>query len=472
MPRTELPHIILIIMDTVAAKRCSVYGHPRPTTPGLERLAAAGVLYRYCFVPASWTLPSHVSLFSGLYPREHGCNARSDALFPGNYHVLAEILRQSGYRTIGISSNLLMSRDFNINSGFDEFYEMRTLFNAEHFVQLRDDIRTYRKNLSRNFVDEFCFIIKESLKNNYYSYPFKHLMDKIYRKSWGDILKKSSHSTERALRLTKRMIKKYQQVPMFMFLNFMEAHSSYNPPPKYKNIIRINKNDSSISELSYEQEIAYLDDRLWDLYNFLKELGLAENTLFIVTSDHGEGFGEHGLWGHIFGAYNELIHVPLLIKYPASFGLGGESANLVQLHDLFATLMEVAGAPLPTPESSKSLLSETRPFALTENLETAFAIPRVMAKKGPNSRVPESLQPCLALIDRELHKLIHWADGRLELYDLKKDYGEIDNLINHPAYQSKAAELKNKLAELSAPSELSVPPELAVPLPAAAGSPS
>jgi len=459
-------------MDTVAAKRCSVYGHHRPTTPGLQRLAGAGMLYRYCFVPASWTLPSHVSLFSGLYPREHGCNARSDALFPGNYHVLAETLRQSGYRTIGISSNLLMSRDFNINYGFDEFYEMKNLFTAEHFVDLREDIRNYRKNYSKNFIDEFFFILKRSLKKEYYSYPFKHLMDKIYRKSWGDILKKSAHSTERALRFTKKTIRKYRQTPLFIFLNFMEAHSSYNPPSKYKNVGKVNNSEGDISQLLYEQEIAYLDDRLWDLYNFLKDLGVADNTLFIVTSDHGEGFGEHGLWGHIFGVYNELIHVPLIVKYPASFGLQGESANLVQLHDLFSTLLEVAGAPLPAPESSRSLLSETRSFALTENLETAFAIPRIMAKKGPNSRVPDFLQPCLALIDRDLHKLIYWADGRRELYDLQNDYGETVNLWHHPAYQGKAQDLESKLAELSPPAELAVPSELAGPQAAAAGSAS
>jgi len=458
-------------MDTVAAKRCSVYGHPRPTTPGLERLAGEGVLYRHCFVPASWTLPSHVSLFSGLYPYEHGCNARSDALFPGNYHVLAETLRQSGYRTVGISSNLLMSRDFKIDYGFDEFYEMRTLFNAKPFVELRANIRNYRKYHSKNFVDEFFFIVKESLNNNYYSYPLKHLLDKIYRKSWGDILKKSAPSTERALRLTRKTISKYHQTPTFIFVNFMEAHSSYNPPAKYKNLVNKNNTAGDIAELLYEQEIAYLDDRLWDLYSFLKELGQADNTLFIVTSDHGEGFGEHGLWGHIFGAYNELVHIPLIVKYPASFGVKGESAGLVQLHDLYATLLEVAGAPWPAPDSSRSLLSATRTWALVENLETAFAIPRIMAKKGPNSRVPEFLQPCLALVDQDLHKLIYWADGRRELYDLKQDYGETANLWQHPAYRSTAQDLERKMTQLPALAELSVPAELA-PHPAApAGSP-
>jgi arylsulfatase A-like enzyme len=470
MARIELPHIVLVIMDSVAAKRCSVYGHQRRTTPGLERLAGEGVLYRHCFSPSSWTLPSHVSLFSGLYPRDHGCNIRGGAVFPNNYYTLAEILRGAGYRTIGISSNGFMSRDFNFNCGFDEFYEMGTLFNTDRFRRMRRAIRIHRRKYIKTDLAEVAYILRESLNHKYYSYPFKHLVDRIYRKSLGNILRKSSYATERALRLAKRMLKKYQQRPNFIFINFMEAHVSYNPPRKYHNIITMNRDEADLSQLLHEQEIAYLDDRLSDLYTFLKKLGLAEQTLFIVTSDHGDGFGEHGLFGHVFGAYNELVHIPLIVKYPAAFGLQGESRDLVQLHDLFTTLLEVAGSPVPGPESSRSLLSETRAFALVENLETAFAIPRTMRQKGPNSWVPQSLQPCLALVDRDLHKLIYWADGRRELYDLKGDYGETLNLEQHPAYRSKADLLERKLAELSTPAELAVPPELAAPQPAAAGS--
>jgi len=432
-------------MDTVGAKRCSLYGHPRETTPGLQRLAAEGVLYRHCFAPAAWTVPSHVSLFSGLNPGRHGCNTQ-DFHYPGNFYVLPEILQQAGYRTVAISSNYLISRSCNFHYGFNEFYEMDLLFNSDSFYDMRRSIKdaadSYKSDLA-----EIIFITKSSFKNHYYSYPIRHLMDRIYRKLGGDLINKSSHATERSIRISKKVIKNYREQPFFLFINFMEAHQKYNPPKKYNNILRTGQPHDDISELLYDQEIAYLDNRLLDLYTFLEKQGLKDQTLFIVTSDHGEAFGEHGFWGHIKSLHNEMTHIPLIVKYPASFGQKGETGKLVQLHDLFATLLEVVGAPVPVPESSWSLLGPGRDFALMENFDPSFAFPK-LAQKRPQDPPPV---PSLGIIDAQLHKLIQWADGRMELYDLKQDYGETANLVDHPDYRAKVAELTTKLRELSPP---------------------
>jgi len=439
------PNIILIIMDSVGAKRCSAYGHYRETTPGLARIAAEGLLYRHCFAPAPWTLPSHVSLFSGLYPAQHGCiNAEGE--FPGNYYVLPKILQQAGYRTLGISSNLAISRRYNFHTGFDYFLEMETLFNTDRHQELRQSIRSRMDSLRGN-LDEVRLIFQTAFENKYYSYPFKHLVDRIYRQYWGNILKKSYHATERSLCLAKKFIKQNRRGPFFIFINFMECHVTYNPPPRFRNALTMGEKEDTPLQLLYEQEIAYLDDRLFNLYTFIEHLGLKDDTMFIVTADHGEGFGEHGHQGHFFCIYNEQIHIPLIIKYPAALNLTGESTHLVQLHDLFATLLEITGAPLPAPESSRSLLDPGRDFALVENLDTSFLVRRLSSRTRP----PDYTQPCISLIDAELHKLIKWTDGRRELYNLKEDYGETTNLLEDPAYQAQALSLQQQLAEVSVP---------------------
>ncbi|HEY9073365.1 MAG TPA: sulfatase-like hydrolase/transferase, partial [Desulfobaccales bacterium] len=143
MSSQELPNIILIIMDAATAKRCSLYGHHRDTTPGLRRIAAEGVNYKYCFAPAVWTTPSHASLFSGLYPSEHLCDEKSFQL-PQVFYSLPEILQQLGYLTVGISSNSILT----FQRGFEVYYELDTLFTSQRYHKTLNAIKLY-KQISR-----------------------------------------------------------------------------------------------------------------------------------------------------------------------------------------------------------------------------------------------------------------------------------------------------------------------------------
>lgn len=121
----KLPNIILIVLDTARAKSFSCYGYHRKTTPNIDRIAEEGVLYKWCFSPANWTIPSHASLFTGLYPSEHGCHA-GNPLLDENTPTLSELLRSVGYRTVGISCNGLVSELYGFRKGFDFFYEVWT----------------------------------------------------------------------------------------------------------------------------------------------------------------------------------------------------------------------------------------------------------------------------------------------------------------------------------------------------------
>jgi arylsulfatase A-like enzyme len=462
----KLPHIILIVMDTVAAKHCSLYGRERVTTPGLARFASDAVVYRHCFAPAAWTLPSHISLFTGLLPSQHGGN-NMDFIYPGQYYTLPEVLKESGYTTLAISSNLFISRQTKLNFGFDEFYSMQSLYNTERYCSMRETIKALKPK-NQNNLKEAGLIIQQSLNRKYLLYPLKHAMDRIYRKYWGDVGKYSSPATTRTFRLAQKILKKNQNSPVFLFINVMEAHSKFNPPRRFLTALdRKQLKKSPLNQmwpddlyfkpfdLPYEQElfrklydleITYLDEMLADFIDFLRIEGLQDDTLLIITADHGESLGEHGIWGHIFGLFNELIHVPLLIKYPRSFGLKGDQTQLVQLHDLFATLVEVSRAPYPVPLTSVSLLSQRRPRAFAEHVDLSLPLAGMMRVQRNFPR-QEFMQPCRCVINDELFKLIEWADGSLGLYDLKTDYGEERNLLLQPQFQDLGRTLQQNLRE-------------------------
>jgi arylsulfatase A-like enzyme len=294
------------------------------------------------------------------------------------------------------------------------------------------------------------------------------MFDRLYRKFFVNIFKKSYQATERSIKIVKRLLQKYKtKQPLFIFMNLMDTHWQYNPPKNYHNIVKIDEKEmqqlmtfdpfyyyiQGITDyqkekltLLYEQELYFLDDRLFDLYRSLDEIGVKDQTLFAITSDHGEFLGEHDLWGHYFSLYNELVHIPLVVKFPAAVGLKGESTHPVQLHDLYATIMELAGVPIPPPESSQSMLSDVREFAFAEHLNTSLGI-AACRRRADDFQVKPFMQPCRCVIDRDLHKLIQWADGRQELYDIKADYAEASNLINLEEYQGRVKHLQQVMED-------------------------
>jgi arylsulfatase A-like enzyme len=458
----ELPNIILIIMDSATAKRCSLYGHHRDTTPGMRRIAAEGVPYNYCFAPAAWTIPSHASLFSGLYPSEHLCDEKSFQL-PEVFYSLPEILQQMGYYTVGISSNSL----FTFQRGFEIYYELDTLFTSQRYHQTLNAVKFY-KQFARGEWDKLKFLLNYIRQQKDYSFPLKNLMDRLYRRYCMDIIADSHRATEKSLALAQGLLKKYKdRQPLFIFFNLMETHWRYNPPRGYDNFIKLDRREKKelarleatdlfIKEipqdqidkliLLYEQELAYVDDRIFSFYRYIEELGVKDRTMFIVTADHGECFGEHGTWGHFFGLYNELIRIPLVVKYPGALGLKGESDRLAQLHDLYATILEITDAPVPVPESSRSLLGPPRDFARAEHLDPSICL-NACARRTVDFQPRDFMEPCRCLIDSELYKLIQWRDGRRELYDLKIDLEEKVNLVDHP----DAGPRKEKLDDLLGP---------------------
>lgn len=327
----ERPNVLLIILDTVRGFSLSLYGHPSPTTPEMSRWARGGVVFERAIAPAPWTLPSHASMFTGRYPSELSADFRTP--LDETYPTLAEVLQQSGYATGGFVANLLYThRATGIGRGFLHY---------EDFPRSAAQVTTH-SGLGR--------VLVQRVRN-----PLQ---------AWrGDF---EWFGRKPAATVTRNFLDWQAGLPadrpFFAFLNYFDAHYPYLPPepwysqfadtslPRY-NPLRVGhplapKPTQDLirsSELAYEATIAQLDAEMARLIDTLRARGQAERTMIIITSDHGEQFGEHGLLQHGNSMYRQLLQVPLIIVLPGKVPADTRVEEPVTLTDLPATILDLAG---------------------------------------------------------------------------------------------------------------------------------
>jgi arylsulfatase A-like enzyme len=318
------PNILLIVVDTLRADHLSAYGYSRPTSPGLARIASQGLLFKNAVSASSWTLPSHASMLTGLYPHDHHADGGLD-LGPG-YRTLAEALQAHGYQTAAFSGNgPTFSRRNGFGRGFvhfeDDFQNLGSL-SRETFYGYRVGTRLSRLHLLRNMPGR---VSAEEIN--------QHALQWIDSRSR----------------------------PFFVVLNYLDAHDPYLPPDPYLHLYtkvrRPNKwysehwesfehltPEEKQAELdAYDGAINYIDAKIAYLLQKLSQRGLGKNTLVIITADHGEAFGEHGLMNHGNSLYRELIHVPLIFWEPGQIQAGKVVADPVSLTALPATVLDLIG---------------------------------------------------------------------------------------------------------------------------------
>ncbi|WEL24028.1 sulfatase [Candidatus Nanohalovita haloferacivicina] len=301
-------NVVLIVADTLSAFHLPFYGYDRDTAPFLTDLAGKNLLVENAYTNAPWTAPSHASLFSGKLPSEHDVTTGS-MMFDERSFV--EDLSEEGYNTVGISANSLVSADLNFDRGFKSFHEVfdfdtensQDLLRAAIKALKNPDIGTLRKGLKL-----------------------------IHSKITGG----SSRGADTIEEITRKEIQAGDR-PNFLFINYTDVHLPYNPPEEYaeqftdnasEKISRHMKDhlnsekpdifyqgfpscsDQELIDL-YDSSIRYLDDKLESLYNYLNEE--LDDLVFIVTSDHGENFGEHGAYFHQCGIWEKSIRVPLIV---------------------------------------------------------------------------------------------------------------------------------------------------------------
>jgi arylsulfatase A-like enzyme len=452
------PNIVLIVLDTVGAKHLSLYGYQRPTTPNLESIAGECSVYTRCFAPACWTVPSHASIFTGLYPSQHGA-FESRFLLRDNLPHLVPTLKAQGYATIGISTNSLVSPASGLCQDFDEFHDLGAHDRSRILAGLQgsDQKENGTSNLSTRL---HTAISSKNAMSNMLGYLWEtgaagevlKTSLKMVARQAGKWLK--PHPIDNATPYTKKTLTRIRDIlkrqasrnsPFFLFVNILQAHQNYNPPMRWRRFSRWHNRVTASPQKFYfhgaspdltrllttygdlyDDEILYLDALIGHLWKLFQSASLFEDTVVIITSDHGEHFGEKGHYTHILSLYNELLWVPLIARFPRSLASPGLDRRLVSLNDLYATLLDLVNSPMPRPETSCSLLAPPqRTLAIAQCVYPEMWQRYLEPKQKVSQSQGETFSPpVFAVMTEGGLKLIGKRDGSLEVYDLKEDFLE------------------------------------------------
>ena len=384
------PHLILISLDTLRADHMSVYGYAKPTTPGLEAFGRGATVYENARASAPWTLPSHASMFTGLHPFEHGAHTYpiekenidprgNAAVLDTEFQTLAEALQANGYETAGFVANVTyLSTPFQLNQGFETYSVQRV--------------------------------------------PAAGINAQVF-----DWLESRDPSA-----------------PFFLFLNYLDTHrpyycvgpgeeTPYGTPKESAQLLKdlyplifeppheAPEEDLERLRNQYDHALMYLDGELTKLFSHLDERGILNDALVVVTSDHGEFFGEHRLIEHSKDVYEPVLHVPLIVKAPGQREGRRATEMISHVHVPGLILSHARLTQTPTELASFFAFWPPGGDVLAENYF---------------SRIHDLVRPWgdrFQRVRRALYadgfKYVHSSDGQHELYALDEDPGELNNLI-------------------------------------------
>lgn len=409
------PNVILVVLDTTRADHLSAYGYPRDTTPRLASFAADAIRFERAYSTSSWTVAAHASLFTGLLPATHQATQENIAL-DEELETLAELLAEAGYETVAFSNNSWISGFTRLTQGFE---------------RVEPEWKGPREETSEPEQHPTNLAVLEWLASRDASRPF------------------------------------------FLFINYIEPHWPYTPPPVYRErfatdvppnarrrarftaikwYLQGRKLPPAVLRARvdlYDAEIAHLDATLGALLDALDRYRVLDEALVVVTSDHGENLGERGHQGHSFTLYDSTLRVPLLIRPPGGVPGGQVRHEPVQLTDVFATILAAAGvgstdARVVGLDLLGAPLPEDRPIV------AEYYNPRTFLGRFPKT---ESARAAVAPFRRRIRaiqvgpdKLIWGSDGKHELYDMSRDPGEAEDLIDRAP--ERARDLEARLDEI------------------------
>ena len=373
----SLPDIVLLVMDTTRRDRLSVYGHPRPTTPGLELFAREGTVYDDAWSVSPWTPPSHASIFTGLLPAVHGIDGQFEPPFDFDGDTLPEVLSQAGYRTAGFVANYMLHAP-----GWKNLFDV---YLPPEFTQ------------NHSLVAPMNFFFRGFGKEERLARPSKHVLERA--KTWW---------------------KANPEGPRFLFVNLLDPHWPYRPSKQFYDRFLdgvdpeeayektyhelryyanpgLSARDRDLVGRRYDAEIAGMDQQIGYFVQWLRDRGDLNNTLFVITADHGERLGERGLMGHALVVDPYLLRVPLLVRYPEKVPCKREPRR-VQLDGLPGYILHLAGVPAPEAMSQSALNGPEhlqRPAAIRA-VSAPRVVPRPPLREGARVR-PRTLPGRLVL---------------------------------------------------------------------------
>jgi arylsulfatase A-like enzyme len=366
------PNVVLVSVDTLRAPSLGSYGYARDTSPFLDGLAREGALFENAITTSVTTAPSHMSLFTGLYPVHHGIVSGSEWKHP-RARTLPEQLRAAGYETAAFTENGFVIRARGFGDGFARYVENRA----------RPDV---------------------------------------------------PRSARRTFAQARRWLESGPRRPFFLFVHTYEVHAPYAPPAAYAElfvddgvagpadpVVRSQRDD-------YDREIRHVDDELRGLFDTLAAVEASDSTLLVFTADHGEEFGEHGSLQHGGAVFEESLRVPLVFWGPGRVPEGLRVADLVSLIDVGPTLLELLGLPPLPALDGVSLGPLLRGEAVPSR--RLFAEARAEVRWiGPSEGVRWSPPLVAVRTDGEkfvVHRPAHGPAEPSVAYDLALDPGELE----------------------------------------------
>jgi arylsulfatase A-like enzyme/Flp pilus assembly protein TadD len=350
------PNVVVVTIDTLRADHLGCYGYKQIRTPNIDALAAESARFERAYTPVPVTLPAHTAIFTGTYPTLSGMHDFSGNKLNPNQSTLASVLKQHGYATAAVIGSAVLDSRFGLNQGFDFYYD--------HF----DFNRLQESNLE-----------EMERPGNVVADVALDWLGKNYKASF------------------------------FLWMHLYDPHYPYRPPAPYSD---------QYKDRLYDGEIAFADSQVGRLIAFLKAKGLYQNTLIVLTGDHGESLGEHGEKTHGFFVYNATLHVPVIIHLP-----GNDTAKvlpeLVSLTDLMPTVLQVLKVDIPSQVQGRSLLPLMTPTPKKEvdsrSLYAETFLPRIHFNWSE-----------LRSVETEKYQFIQAP--KPELYDLSTDPAETRNL--------------------------------------------
>ncbi len=365
------PNVVLITIDTLRADHVGCYGATGVQTPTLDALARGGIVFERAIAQVPLTYPSHASIMTGLYPFQTGAQDFTSPPLDARFRTIAQALHDHGYATGAVVSSFALDHSWGLARGFD-FYD--DAFSQESYRQ----------------------------------------------RELGLVERKAEESVTHALHWLQTTSRR----PFFLWLHLYDPHSPYTPPEPFR---------TKFAERPYDGEVAYADQQLKRVFDWLKQTHQYQQALIIVASDHGESLGDHGEKEHGFFLYNSTLHVPLIVKPPAREGYKrGRNPDLVEIAGIPATILSMGGITDPLSKTA-------RPGLIGDSA-------------GTRSAYSETFYPFDSFGWSPLHSFqsgkFHFISAPTqELYDVHADPGELNNLA--PRQDATASVLRQELEAIS-----------------------
>lgn len=409
------PNVIILLIDKLRADHVGCYGYHLETTPNIDEYANRGVRFENVRAQASWTLPSTVSLFSGLHPSTHGVRTREHSL-SDRVDTMAEIFGDGGYATAAIVANPFLKTTFNVQQGFQHYFD--DFIKETHWGSAKRNVRMLTELMDG----------VEALKLLYSRPEYKVPEHLVGHYNVG----KMGIGTVNSEAL--RWVRKNRDRPFFLYLHYIDVHGPYVPPRPFDNEFSGTRAQEVVN--LYDGALRYTDSQIDSFLEDLKQLGVFENSIIMITSDHGEEFQDHGGSTHGKTLYEEQLRVPLIILRTEAFPFNKTVAEPVGLIDILPTLVDyIKFEPANDSKDGKSFV----------DLLDADGRPDATEYQYAETELDELHR---SVVRGNRWKLIYseHEDSPLEmLFDLSRDPSEQVNLLrDRPEI---ASELRDRLAE-------------------------